>query len=384
MRTLRGITWDHPRGIDPLRATSDRYAQTTGIAVSWSARPLASFEDVPAEVLARDYDLLAIDHPSLGDAKRAGALLPLDDLLEPQTILERFADSAGPSQQSYQWEGEQWALGIDAACMVSAVRGDLLDPGSLPAEWHDVPRFAASIGRDKVLIPANPTHLYCTLLTLMEALTPDATRQPDGRPAWWAANGFNPAATHPALEFLRELIAACRPDSLTANPIDVLDRLTDPHGDVAYVPLVFQYVTYSLERRGRARATFVNPPGGRGSLTGGVGLAVSAFSDAPEAAGHFAAYASSPATQAGVFARAGGQPVSRTAWQDPAAARPTLDFFSGTLSTMTAAFLRPRVVGYPAFQSAASTLLHAHMADGASATTISRELTALWGEHVER
>ncbi|CAN5567419.1 extracellular solute-binding protein [soil metagenome] len=383
MKTLRGITWDHPRGIDPLRAASDQYTLTTGTAVSWSARPLASFEDVPADVLARDYDLLAIDHPSIGDAKRAGALLPLDDLVDSETLLARAADSAGPSHQSYQWEGQQWALGIDAACMVSAVRGDLIDPGSLPTDWRDVPRFVTSLGRERVLMPANPTHLYCTLLTLIEALSGDAARQPDGRPAWWTDEGFDPDALHPALELLRELVAACNPDSHTSNPITVLDRLVDPEGGIAYVPLVFQYVTYSLERRGRARATFVNPPGVRGSLTGGVGLAVSAFSDDPEAAAHFAAYASSTATQVGVFARSGGQPVSRTAWQDPSTNRLSLDFFSGTLATMDSAFLRPRFVGYPSFQSAAGEILHALMAGGASAATISRELAALWGDRVE-
>jgi len=383
MTTLRGITWDHPRGIDPLRAASDQYALSTGTTVSWSARPLASFEDVPVQVLARDFDLLAIDHPSIGDAKRAGALLPLDELLDAQTLLARSADSAGPSQQSYQWEGQQWAVGIDAACMVSALRSDLIDADSLPTDWKEVPRFVSSVGRDRVLLPANPTHLYCTLLTLIEALSPEAARQPDGRPAWWGDAGFDLTAVHPALELLRELVAVCHPDSLASNPITVLDRLVDPHDDIAYVPLVFQYVTYSMGCHARARATFVNPPGGRGTLAGGVGLAISAFTEDRQAAAQFAAYVSSTETQLGVFSRVGGQPVSRTAWQDPLNNRLSLDFFSGTFAAMESAFLRPRLVGYPSFQSTAGELLHALLIDGATTEAIGRELGTLWRDRVE-
>lgn len=384
MKRLRGITWDHPRGIDPLRAASDQYALATGVSVSWSARPLASFEDVPADELAREYDLLAIDHPSIGDAKLAGALLPLDEYLGGDLLEDRGLDSAGPSQQSYQWEGQQWALGIDAACMVSAVRADRVDASWLPTDWRAVPAYAATIGRERVLMPANPTHLYCTVLTLCEALAPDAARTPDGRPTWWSNKGFDPAVLTPAIDLLREIVASVHRDSLVSNPIAVLDRLIAPRGNIDYVPLVFQYVTYSLDRcDGLGRATFVNPPGGTGTLTGGVGLAVSAFSADPQAAADFAAYASSTATQAGVFLRSGGQPASLTAWRDPSANLLALDFFAGTLDTMQASFLRPRFVGYPRFQSQAGEALHALVLGGLSAAEIGRELAALWGDLVE-
>ena len=42
---LRGITWGHERGVDPLTATAARYADETGVRVSWDVRSLQGFAD---------------------------------------------------------------------------------------------------------------------------------------------------------------------------------------------------------------------------------------------------------------------------------------------------------------------------------------------------
>ena len=50
---LRGITWDHPRGYDPLAATARAYAAShPGMAITWEKRSLQAFADYPIEALA--------------------------------------------------------------------------------------------------------------------------------------------------------------------------------------------------------------------------------------------------------------------------------------------------------------------------------------------
>ena len=51
--TLRGMTWSHPRGYDPLVACADAWRKKTGVSVGWEKRSLQDFETYPVEDLAR-------------------------------------------------------------------------------------------------------------------------------------------------------------------------------------------------------------------------------------------------------------------------------------------------------------------------------------------
>ena len=65
---LNGITWGHSRGITPLLAVSQRYAELhPEVEIQWKKRTLQEFADYPIENLTKDYDLLIID--SLACAK---------------------------------------------------------------------------------------------------------------------------------------------------------------------------------------------------------------------------------------------------------------------------------------------------------------------------
>ena len=56
---LKGITWDHPRGYDPLIAVSKEYAKVNlNIRVKWDVRTLKEFGDMPIENLIGKYDLI--------------------------------------------------------------------------------------------------------------------------------------------------------------------------------------------------------------------------------------------------------------------------------------------------------------------------------------
>ena len=114
MITLQGMTWDHPRGFDPMVATSELFAaRHPQVRISWQKRSLQDFEQFPVEQLAADYDLIVIDHPHIGGLADAGILLPFD--WRDRRGLQALADnSVGPSFPSYHWKGQHWALPIDA------------------------------------------------------------------------------------------------------------------------------------------------------------------------------------------------------------------------------------------------------------------------------
>ena len=130
---LRGMTWSHPRGYDPLVACSALWKAKTGVEVSWDKRSLQDFESYPVEQLAREYDLIVIDHPHVGQVTAEGCLSPLDvpDYAAQGEALAKA--SVGASYPSYRWQGRQWALPIDAATQVQAWRPDLIEAPA--ASW---------------------------------------------------------------------------------------------------------------------------------------------------------------------------------------------------------------------------------------------------------
>jgi multiple sugar transport system substrate-binding protein len=386
LTVLRGITWDHPRGVDCLKAASEEFSQHhPNVQIDWTARPLREFEDTPIAELATRYDLLAIDHPHIGDAVEQEALLALDSRLPASDLDRRAEDSPGPSHASYSWRGHQWALAVDAACQVSAYRPDLLEKTQLPGTWKSLEHLAAECGPERIALAANPTHLWCTLLSLCEASAKNADRGPDGRPMWWGDEGISPAIMVKALRLLKKLLSMCAPASLQHDPISLLDQMSESD-DYLYSPLVFGYVTYAHSRPGKASLRFTGPPSAdgtaNGTITGGVGLAISAGSKSPNEAAEFLSFVTSARCQGSTYLTAGGQPGRRSVWTDPAANGPVEGFFADTLRTMDRSFLRPRRIGYPDYQHHASELLHEMFVCDQQPEAIVPELTRLWKHHV--
>ena len=87
---------------------------------------MQDFADFPIEVLAETHDLVVVDHPSVGSSAASGCLLPLEELLPVESLATLAKQSIGKSHLSYNYNGHQWALAIDAASHVSAYRADLL------------------------------------------------------------------------------------------------------------------------------------------------------------------------------------------------------------------------------------------------------------------
>lgn len=357
MIELRGITWDHPRGLQPLAASEAAYAREHGVRISWRARSLKDFGDAPIDALAADHDLLVIDHPHVGLAAKTGCLAPLDDLLPRNTLDRLAAESAGPSHASYFYRGRQWALAVDTAMQASCRRDDLLGPGwEQPHTWDDVAPAAARLRGHglSMAIPLAPTDAICSFISLCAGLG-----EPAGRGERWVSE----ATGSRALGLLASWGALAHPACLSWNPIAMLDAMSTGD-DIAYCPLTFCYTNYSRQGFRATPIRFGTIPGVTGSILGGAGIAVSARSEHRQAAAEYAAWICSAEIQRTLYVREGGQPGNVAAWRDAEANRLTGGFFRNTLPTLEGAHVRPRYAGWPSFQEEAGNVIHAFLAAG--------------------
>jgi len=352
------MAWDHPRGRAPLEAIAAEWSRERGISVTWDARPLKDFEDQPLEELATAYDLILIDYPFAGVAATSGLIVAVDDWVDAAYLRDQAAHSVGPSFSSYTWSGRQWALAIDAACQVSAVRDDLwaaANLGPLPDAWADV-WHVAKRSRDapqKVAIPLNPNHAYCAFLSVGVSMAGDLF--------WPVEAHVDRAVARESLEFLRQLAAEVHPASRNEDPIAISDRMAGTD-EILYVPLMFGYSNYARPGFRHHTLRFGNAPRGsagiRGSVLGGVGLALSARCGHRADAADLARRIADPRTQSGIYVNAGGQPGHGAAWDSPSANAQVGGFFNATRSTIEHAFVRPRVPGHRRFQQLAGELIH--------------------------
>lgn len=358
---LRGMAWDHPRGKNPLRAISAEWSKSTGTVVSWDARPLKDFEDQALEELATTYDFVLIDHPFTQTAANSGLIAAVNDWANSDYIADQEFNSVGPSFASYTWAGKQWALAIDAACQVSATREDLRLKVGLekkPENWLEVEILARKLHgtASMVALPLNPNHAYCAFLSVGVTLAGDSF--------WPAGQHVDRSAGREAMEFLRELSGYLHPESVNSDPI-VISDLMSLSNQIIYVPLMFGYSNYARKRFRNRFLMFGNAPGGpsgrRGSVLGGVGLALSSRSAFPELAADLARVIASTKIQTGTYVDSGGQPGHAVAWQAPHANAQVSDFFVRTRDTMEQAFVRPRVSGHRRFQPLAGELLHRYI-----------------------
>jgi len=379
---LRGVTWRHERGIDPLVATAARFAADTGVRVSWEARSLQGFADQAIPVLAERYDLLVFDHPHVGEIVSSGALLALDELLDSAFLADQEAGSVGPSYASYVWDGHVWGLAIDAAGHVAAYRPDLLDRLEVrpPQTWDDVwalDETARKAGL-RIALPNKAVDAVCSLLSLC------------------ANAGIDPYTSRERvvprelglerLDVLSRLTAASPPEAFEWDPIRLLDHMAE--GDeVVYCPMLFGYSNYS--RPGfRSRLVRFSPIpsnglGPRGGVIGGAGLGISARCEHVDAARDYAQYVASPEIQRLLYTSSGGQPGHRAAWLDPHANELAYDYFRDTLQGLDAGYLRPRYEGAVLVHSQAGEQLWRFLRDRGDPDALLDRLDALYRRSLE-
>lgn len=343
---LKGMTWDHARGLDPLVAASAGWAELGGTPTAWEARSLQDFEHYPLEDLARRFDLIVIDHPHVGQIVQQGCLVPFDETAQ---LAEIAAGSVGRSYESYGFDGRQWALPIDAAAQVQAWMPDRI--GAPLRNWDDI----AALGREgRLACPLRAPHALMTLFTLCGQLggSPDSTGD----------RLLDPEIAEEAYARLLALAALVGDEARAQDPIAVFEAMAAPDSRLAASPFIYGYASYARDGFRAKRIAFADlaplgPSGVAGSALGGTGIAVSALGTNIAEAKRFASWVASGAVQAGLYAAAGGQPGHDHAWRDAEVNAASHDFYAATRATLEAAWLRPRHHGYMAYQVEASALL---------------------------
>ncbi len=348
---LRGMTWDHSRGFDPMVATSQAFGERhPDVSIQWEKRSLQAFADRPIEDMADTYDLLVIDHPHVGEAARTGYLLAFDGLGRDDELATLASQSVGVSHRSYEFEGRQWALAIDAATPVAAFRADRIDEA--PKSWGDVLALARAGQVAIALVPVNCLTNFFGFARNMDfavAERPDTLiARDEGRHV---------------LELMRELVALVAPMCLSLDPIGVLDWMGRTADGPAYSPFGYGYTNYSRDGYCRFPLTFADAPsfgdnGPGGTVIGGTGIAVSSASRHRDIAAEYAFWIAGADCQSGLFFTAGGQPGNAVAWDDDACNAASRNFFRNTRQTMETAWLRPRYDGYMALQDRAGDIIH--------------------------
>ena len=383
MIELTGITWNHTRGLIPMLATAQQFEEThPGITIRWEKRSLQAFADAPLSELARRFDLMVIDHPSIGEAATKGLLLPLDEYLSSEFLADQNRNSVGRSHTSYQYDSHQWTLAIDAATPIAGWRPDLLSRAgaTLPTTWSELRELAA---RGLVAVPGLAIDSLMAFFMLANALgaepfsNENCVITPEKRDA-----------AESALIMLRELLNLSAPGSLDRNPIRTWQLLAESD-TVAYCPFAYGYSNYS--RLGYAShqlttGNLIKLDSGvpLRSTLGGAGIAISAQCKHRDAAAAYAAHVATPLTQRTVYVSSGGQPGHRAAWLDEETNHITNNFFANTLPTLDAAWVRPRWPGFIAFQDAASAIVHSYLSgNGATERQVLTDLDAALTRHKE-
>lgn len=353
-----GLTWDHPRGFNALAAAKG--------PITWEVQPLEGFESAPIAELCAAYDLVVLDHPHLGEALAHDCLTPLDDIL-PAADLARIGGAAiGPSYASYAMAGRQWALPLDAATQVMALRPDLTD--ARPRTWDEVQAVSKQGG---VALSLAGPHAFLSLLSISAALDVDLDMRDGGWP--------DPPVLEQGIEILQDLYHRSPSSVRKMNPIGILNHMST-HDDVALVPLIYGYVNYAPVTRDRP-LKFLDAPRGQGrpgSILGGTGIAVSRRARVDQNLRDHLLWLLDEQTQCGFIPDHDGQPSLRNAWKDARIDAAWGRFYSGTAATLEAAAIRPRHDGYIALQGQGSACLRDALAQGIPPRDTARRLTDLF------
>ncbi|MFD0677643.1 MULTISPECIES: extracellular solute-binding protein [unclassified Paenibacillus] len=373
---LKGITWNHSRGFLPMVATSQRFSEMNAdVEISWEKRSLQEFADEPIQHLAEKYDLLVIDHPWAGFAADKQILVPLEQHLPAGYLEDQAANSVGKSHESYNFDGYQSALAIDAATPVASFRPDLLEryEEAVPQTWDELLRLAK---RGLVIFPGIPIDSLMNFYMLCNSQGEDPCQQED--------IVVSREMGLLALEQLRELAGYCTKEMFDWNPIKVYEAMTS-RNDLAYCPFAYGYSNYS--RPGYAKSLLIFDDmvriGSHDKLRttlGGTGLAISVRCQHIDAALQYAMYAASAVCQKTLYTEAGGQPGHRGAWEDGELNRRNGAYFKNTLPALDRAYMRPRYSGYLNFQDHAGDFVRDYMMHGGNADKVLEQMNRLYGE----
>lgn len=368
---LKGMAWAHTRALAPLQVTSRVYTDFhPDVSIEWDVRSLHHFGEGALEELAKQYDFILLDYPFMGAVANGGLLLPLDEELDATFLEKLAAQSVGQSFNSYNYNGHQWALPIDAAAQVACSRKDLLTNAGyeVPTTWNEVMTLAKETG--KVAMPMAAMGALGGFFTLCAN---------QGHPAFSTeGKAVDETFGEHVLMQLKSLYDLNPSWCTGAYPPAIFNKMATD-GEIWYVPISYGYVNYSMNGYAPNILHFHNIPaagneGPKGATLGGVGMAISANTSHKEVALDYAAWVTGAACQKTVYSYSGGQAANSDAWDDDTVNNLTHNFYRNTRETLEQSFVRPRYEGYHHFQSFAGKLLQAFLKEGLKPASVMKEM----------
>ena len=376
MITLKGMTWDHSRGFDPMLATSKKFQEThnNAVTIQWDKRPLQAFADRPIEDMTDDYDMIVIDYPHVGEVASKGLLQYLDLPKYSSHIEQLKKQSVGKSHESYYINNKQWALAIDAASQTACYREDLIP--SYPSNWNALLDLAKN---NRVLWPLKPVHAISSFYSIYNNLTLELI--PDQKKFIDKNFGVETLTMMKAVS--KELITDC----LTMDPIQTAELMTETN-DFFYCPYIYGFSNYSRKNYRKYILKYIDVinlsgKGPAGTHLGGTGIAVSNVSKNKDLAIEYAFWIASAECQKSLFYESGGQPGNSVAWEDDKINKETNNFFRGTRKTLDLAWVRPRHNGYMKFQDESGNLINEYLQSEIKAESICEKLIDMYNESFE-
>jgi len=372
-----GLTWDHPRGFEPLDATATNLTTQGGqLRIRWHKQSLEGFESHPIADLAQRYDLMIIDHPCLGEAAANDCFVPFTELFSKEECETWRKATVGPSYSSYCYAGTQWAMPLDAATQVCVLDPQRIEEDLWPKTWEDV--LELSRRHPMVLSLAGP-HALLSLFSICAQICEDENLPGED-------DIFNEITLQQAYKLLTSIYHQSDKQYTNYNPIAILDAMASG-ADIAFCPLIYGYVSYAYRKNSSQlkQLIFINAPrftneGKASSTIGGTGLAVSRKTKITDTLLEHLRYLMSTKYQLDFVPNHGGQPSYEVAWRDREVNQRVNDFYCNTLETITNAWVRPRYNGYVEFQALASALVREALAEGRPAHDVSMKIKALQNE----
>ena len=382
MIELKGLTWDHPRGLDGLVAATREIERTMpDVRVTWDTHSLADFSANPIGETVGDYDFVIFDHPFIGDIARDGVMLDLSQHLDARFLAELELDAVGFGVEIYRNEAGLWALPVDAACQVAAFRPDLCARAGLTAlelRALPLPEIIARLNEAglKLAISFGGVGSIMSFFTICYKL---------GAPPFAEGMMVPPQIGREAVATMYAILEASPREVLDWISITVFEEMAK-RDDLAFCPYIFGFSAYSMDAYGavdgRHPLVFNASPGpqeGRipGGIIGGAGVGISAKTNHPKEAAVFLQALNG--RQAHITNAANlGQPGRRSTWQDPEINRLSRDFYRNTLDDIDHGYIRPRDPGFVRKQDAAGDRLEHHLRKGSDADTILADLEAIF------
>ncbi|MCL2828053.1 MAG: extracellular solute-binding protein [Oscillospiraceae bacterium] len=280
---------------DPFRAVYEEAvakfeAENPGYRIELQSDPWGDWEMQYRAMFAagNPADIFIVNNPDFPVFANSGALLNLDDFVEPGYFNQFFPGVL----DFYTWQGNTMAIPFTTDCRILWWNRDIfeeagLDPDVPPATWDELIAFANQITEN------TGSHGFGMDLGLTEFPAQALFNASTGSVLDVAADGsITPTVDTPEfrayLQMLLDLQPTFQPDFAVTNHHDVARLFAAGQFGMIIGNTLVETDVYDHDFWGQGFVPRMNATAPHGSFGGGFGIAVSANTAAPEAAVRFA------------------------------------------------------------------------------------------------